>query len=317
MSQSETLDELFAALSAAQGKMHGAKKDRDNPHFKAKFAGLSATWDACREALSENGLAVVQTVEPTADGNFLVTTLGHKSGQWIRGEVPLIMDREGMQPLGSAITYARRYGLQAAIGIAPVDDDDAEGATDHEKKPDIIGQLNKTALKEKMRAFDRDLHRTTNDAEIDRVLEDYAEVLDQCKRELPGWWRSDPKRDFKGPPDRIETQRQAVRGMEPPPPDPLPNPEAEREGPQESAGSPRRAIVILRPQGGQREFPATNAGALEALSDLEAQCAINPDAWQANKAMILHMAQLSKNAEVKKRALALEAEMEQTELASG
>ena len=81
------------------------------------------------------------------------------------------------------------------------------------------------------------------------------------------------------------------------------------EAPQEPQESPRKVITIQRLEGGGREFPATNAGALEALSDLEALCAVNRDAWELNKSMILLMAQVSKNQTVKDRALALETAM--------
>lgn len=187
MTQSEQIDELFTALSVAQGKIEGAKKDQKNPHFKSTFAGLSATWDACRQALSENGLAVVQTTMPTTDGIFLVTTLGHKSGQWIRGETPLFMDREGMQPLGSAITYARRYGLQGVTGIAPVDDD-GESATDHAKPPVAMGPLNKTQLEKKLRVFAGELLNVEDSGTLAGLQHEYEAELKQCKEQHPAWW---------------------------------------------------------------------------------------------------------------------------------
>jgi hypothetical protein len=57
---------------------------------------------------------------------MLVTTLVHASGQWIKGEMPIITNKMDPQGLGSAITYYRRYSLAAMIGVAPDDDDDAE-----------------------------------------------------------------------------------------------------------------------------------------------------------------------------------------------
>lgn len=237
MSQSEQIDELFAALSIAQGKIEGAKKDQKNPHFKSMFAGLSATWDACREALAENGLAVVQTTMPTADGIFLVTTLGHKSGQWIRGETPLFMDRQGMQPLGSAITYARRYGLQGVTGIAPVDDD-GEAATDHDgkgKEP-VFGKLTKTKLQAKMREFDTDLHAVEDIDSLEGLLASYREDLNQCERDLKSWYYTKRLSDGSmsetlGIQDRILAKRTELEKAQREGPAP--------EGPQEPTESPQ------------------------------------------------------------------------------
>lgn len=213
-SQTHGIDKLFEALSTAQGMMEGAKKDQKNPHFKSTFAGLSATWEAIRAALSKNGLAVVQTTEITPNGIVLVTTLGHKSGQWIRGWTPLIVDRQGMQPLGSAITYARRYGLQGVTGIAPVDDD-GEEATDHGKKDEPVhGALTKTKLQGQLRAFDVDLHRVSDEDELEGLLASYDDVLGQAWRDLPSWMDTKPGSDVLGINDRIAQVRKKLQSQE-------------------------------------------------------------------------------------------------------
>ena len=146
MNTSEQINELATALAKAQGEITGALKDSANPFFKCKYADLASCWDACRAALSANGLSVVQTTargEPvtiqweTTDqtsgevSQFKVdtvelvveTTLLHASGQWIRSALPLIPRDASPQGMGSALTYGRRYGLTAMIGVAQVDDD--------------------------------------------------------------------------------------------------------------------------------------------------------------------------------------------------
>jgi hypothetical protein len=123
MQQSDSIKEIAAALAKAQGEIKGAVKDSTNPHFKSKYADLASVWDACRAALSKNGLAVFQTTETTADGIFLVTTLAHSSGEWMRGTFPVQPVQNTPQGLGSAMTYARRYSLAAMVGVAPEDDD--------------------------------------------------------------------------------------------------------------------------------------------------------------------------------------------------
>jgi hypothetical protein len=136
---SENINELMSALSKAQGKIQPASKDKANPFFKSKYADLSSVWEACRECLSENRLAVTQTISHNSDGMLLVTTLGHSSGQWIKSEMPIIVSKQDPQTIGSAITYYRRYCLSAIVGVAP-EDDDGEKAQSHyrnQKTPEI------------------------------------------------------------------------------------------------------------------------------------------------------------------------------------
>lgn len=120
-------DKLFAALAKAQGEMKGAVKDNANPFFKSKYADLSSVWEACRHALSVNGLSVVQF--PVSEGELVGvrTILGHASGQCIESVVWVPSPKKGPQELGSAVTYLRRYALAAAVGVAP-EDDDGNGA---------------------------------------------------------------------------------------------------------------------------------------------------------------------------------------------
>jgi hypothetical protein len=139
MYQSEQINELVGALSKAQGEMSAAAKDSNNPFFNSKYADLSSVWNACRDALSLHGLAVVQTMQTSESGAMtLVTTLGHSSGQWMRSILPITIkvvegevDKHGkprkvneLQLLGSALTYLRRYALAAIVGVAPDEDDD-------------------------------------------------------------------------------------------------------------------------------------------------------------------------------------------------
>lgn len=124
---SQEIGELAGALSKAQGAVHGAVKGAENPFFKSRYADLAQVWDACREQLASNNLAVIQTTEPHPDGVVVVTTLAHSSGQWIKGKLLVRPMKADPQAMGSAITYGRRYALAAMVGIAQVDDD-AESA---------------------------------------------------------------------------------------------------------------------------------------------------------------------------------------------
>jgi hypothetical protein len=131
---SENLNELFTALSKAQGKIQSASKDKINPFHKSKYADLSNVWDACREPLSENGLSVVQLPQTQSDGISLISILGHASGQWIKSEVHIPLIKNDPQTVGAAITYYRRYSLSALVGIAPDDDDGEKAQAPYRKK---------------------------------------------------------------------------------------------------------------------------------------------------------------------------------------
>lgn len=128
METSEAINELAGALAKAQGEIKGATKDATNPHFGSKYATLDAVWEACRVALSSNGLSVVQAASTQAETITVTTLLMHTSGQWIKEALALYPKDASPQAAGSALTYARRYGLSSMVGVAPEDDDDANAA---------------------------------------------------------------------------------------------------------------------------------------------------------------------------------------------
>jgi hypothetical protein len=127
MRSSEGIEKLAEALCAAQGEMGGAVKGSANPFFKSSYADLTSVIKAIKEPCSKHGLSYVQL--PHRDGSSIgvVTRLIHTSGQWLENEFTLPMVKGDPQAAGSAVTYARRYALQALFGI-PAVDDDAEAA---------------------------------------------------------------------------------------------------------------------------------------------------------------------------------------------
>lgn len=127
MQKSAEINELASALIIAQGKIKPALKDSDNPFFKSRYADYLSVWNACKDALQAANLAVTQLIEPSDKGPLLVTMLIHKSGQWVSGRQPIVVVKNDPQAFGSGLTYARRYGLSAILGMAQ-DDDDAEQA---------------------------------------------------------------------------------------------------------------------------------------------------------------------------------------------
>ena len=143
--QSEQINELAEALAKAQGKMEHAKKDATNPHFKSSYAPLPAIVDAIRAELAGNGLSYIQSTEVGDGGEVvLVTTLAHKSGQWVKSFYPVRPVQNTPQGFGSALTYARRYSLAAITGIAAEDEDDDGNAAsgfpqDGEPRGEVAG----------------------------------------------------------------------------------------------------------------------------------------------------------------------------------
>ena len=129
MLKSDNINELATALAKAQGAMRFAIKDANNPFFKSKYADLSSVVEAIREALSGNGLSYMQHLHPSEKHEVCVETiLLHASGQWIScGTLTVPVSKHDAQGFGSALTYARRYSLSAAVGVV-ADDDDGNAA---------------------------------------------------------------------------------------------------------------------------------------------------------------------------------------------
>jgi hypothetical protein len=137
MERSEQVDAIFTALAKAQGEIRSALMDstadvktREGPGYKFKYADLASVDSACRPALSKNGIAIVQAAENAPDGKGITvrTMLGHTTGQWIAASLTMVPTMTTPQAIGSAITYARRYGLAAICGVVQEDDDGAEAS---------------------------------------------------------------------------------------------------------------------------------------------------------------------------------------------
>ena len=123
------MKELATAMAKAQAEIKTALKDSKNPHFKSSYADLTSVWDACRNALTKNGLSVLQITNFDAADVWLETTLLHASGESISGRYPLRPQQQTPQGYGSALTYARRYALAAMVGVVADEDDDGNAAS--------------------------------------------------------------------------------------------------------------------------------------------------------------------------------------------
>lgn len=119
-----SFNKVAAALVKAQKAFGPALKSSTNPHFRSRYADLSACVEAVIDALNDNGIALMQRVSPCDDGVIVETVFVHESGEIINcGQLHVPASKQDAQGYGSALTYARRYSLMAACGIAPEDDD--------------------------------------------------------------------------------------------------------------------------------------------------------------------------------------------------
>ena len=121
--KSPQLDKLSEALAKAQSEMEGAKKESTNPFFKSNYADLHSVIKSAFPHLSKYGLSVSQGNEIVPGAVCVTTTLLHSSGLWLRSKVKLPLSKVDAQGVGAAITYGRRYGLSAMVGIGQYDDD--------------------------------------------------------------------------------------------------------------------------------------------------------------------------------------------------
>ena len=137
MHTSPTIAALAAALAKAQGELTNTAKDQKANAGKAqyRYANIASVLDDVRPVLARHGLAVVQGVGRDGEDVAITTRIVHESGEWVESMLPLPVDRMGgIQGVGSAITYGRRYGLQSMLGIAS-DDDDGQAAQQSRPQP--------------------------------------------------------------------------------------------------------------------------------------------------------------------------------------
>lgn len=115
---------IATALVKAQKAFGPALKTSTNPHFKSKYADLSACVEAVIESLNDNGIMLMQQCHESESGVIVETLFIHESGEtFSAGKLHVPAAKQDPQGYGSALTYARRYSLMAACGIAPEDDD--------------------------------------------------------------------------------------------------------------------------------------------------------------------------------------------------
>ena len=123
MRTTESITELAGAVAKAQGEFEGVEKSAANPFFKSKYADLASIIESVAPILSKYGLSLVQGIEFDGEHDLLTSRLMHSSGEWMESTMRLFLKAGDPQSQGSAVSYARRYQIQALLNLRAVDDD--------------------------------------------------------------------------------------------------------------------------------------------------------------------------------------------------
>lgn len=125
MELSPSVENLFAAFSKAQAEIGCARADGFNKHLGATYASMDSLIEAYKEPCSKHGLAVIQSVFNEGVDYYVETLIAHSSGQWMKSKMKVLLQKNDMQSLGAAVTYAKRYSIASAFGI-PIEVDEGD-----------------------------------------------------------------------------------------------------------------------------------------------------------------------------------------------
>ena len=162
---------IAAAFVKAQRQFGPALKTSTNPHFRSKYADLSNCIEAVIDALNSNGIGLMQRTYECKDGVMVETIFVHESGEVMEcGLLHVPASKQDPQGYGSALTYARRYSLLAATGLAPEDDDgnsasrrtEIKSTVNESQIADLLAAMDEvTTIKELQQAY-KDAYKATN-----------------------------------------------------------------------------------------------------------------------------------------------------------
>jgi len=167
-------------------------KGDENPHFKSKFAGLASCLKTIKPALKENNFAIQQVVKQLESGGaVLQTNLIHISGKVVcDGGIPLVSkDANDPQKLGGSITYARRYGMCAMLGIVGDDDDDGNLSSKPDTSPKALERLKKD--------FSSDIEEAVDKSMLDELYLTYKDEIEALSEEDKKWFHTVYKDQIK------------------------------------------------------------------------------------------------------------------------
>jgi hypothetical protein len=152
---------IATALVKAQMAFGPALKTATNPHFRSQYADLASCVEAVMDGLNQNGIAMIQQCSESDTGVIVETVFIHESGEMLNcGKLHVPAVKHDPQGYGSALTYARRYSLMAACGIAPEDDDGnaasrkteiKKSEVDESKMADLLAAIEATTTEEDLK----------------------------------------------------------------------------------------------------------------------------------------------------------------------
>lgn len=198
--KSESIGKLAMALALAQNEITFAKKDSINPHLKSKYADMASVVEAVKEPLNKHKICYLQLVDTLEEKTVVKTMLLHESGEYITSITPVIVPttyrkRENLQTkqleyievpdpqaLGAAITYSKRYALQAICGV-PSDDDDGESAKPKDA-PGKVVSTSKLTQDQFDKLFDASFNAIKDKATFDTFVKFYKKHSDMCKEKF-------------------------------------------------------------------------------------------------------------------------------------
>lgn len=189
---------IHSAMAAAFADIEAATKAAKNPHFKSKYADLTAVIDAIKPALVKHGLFFTQRPQPSEGGITIETVIGHAGGEELSlGSLFVPANKNDAQAYGSALTYARRYALVTAFGV-PVEDDDGNAAVAGgysqrsaiSPPPQQAKQPAHSALKTAVRQFIHELNGCGDGDELSAFLAtaESVKLVNAVREKMPHWW---------------------------------------------------------------------------------------------------------------------------------
>lgn len=187
--------DIAAALASAQGEFGAVTRDKtvtvtmkSGGKYTFSYAPLESILHAVKPALSKNGLSLTQAMIVIDGKDYVETTLRHSSGQTISNRIPLFVKDDGPQAYGSALTYARRYGVTLLLCISADDDDDGNAAEGNSsetklKEASTSAKLLASSFKAALKVGDKKVSEVHESANRDQELYNEAwSLLDSRER---------------------------------------------------------------------------------------------------------------------------------------
>jgi hypothetical protein len=145
------MKELQEAFAKAQAAFKPLKKNKKNPFFNSSFADLDSINDSTKEALTSNGLSISSNATTNGQIVTVETVIMHSSGQSLRvSAISAKAKDETPQSIGGAVTYLRRYSLQAALNISADEDDDGNSNQKETYKEEKLQKVKVAAIMKKI-----------------------------------------------------------------------------------------------------------------------------------------------------------------------